>query len=124
MPGPVWVCRRAAFARRRHGIGILSGFQAGARVRDVMGAWVMTVAVSVFPQVARMQLDTTFDGLTIGKAGRLERSEVESQVGRELPDGIELFVVGSGLDNHVLSQPPAWHEDQGTYRDPSSFGRC
>jgi hypothetical protein len=75
----------------------------------------------VFGQVARIHLDTVYDGLTISIAGRAERSEVESRDGCIFPDGMELFVVGHSLSDYVLSGSPAWHEDEGSYRDPSFF---
>lgn len=75
----------------------------------------------VFQQVARMQLDAAFDGLAIGKAGPIERAELETRLGRAFPVELDVFLVGEGLDNYVLSGPPAWHEDEGRYRDPSFF---
>ncbi|MFV2022903.1 hypothetical protein [Micromonospora sp. LOL_023] len=75
----------------------------------------------LFQQVARMQLDTVFESLTIGRASGGERSEIESQAGREFPGGTELFIVGGELANYVLSGSIVWHEDEGTYRDPSFF---
>ncbi|GAB1639928.1 hypothetical protein [Krasilnikovia sp. MM14-A1259] len=73
----------------------------------------------VFGQVSRMLLEPDLDGLEIIEADGGRRDDLVSKVGGVFRGGLYLLD-GEGR-NFVVSGPPAWHEDEGSYRDPSFF---
>jgi hypothetical protein len=62
-----------------------------------------------------MQLDAAYDGLTIAEANQAERSVIEART------GLVASSESDSLNDYICSGRPAWHEDKGSYRDPSFF---
>ncbi|AEV87634.1 hypothetical protein ACWT_6622 [Actinoplanes sp. SE50] len=74
----------------------------------------------IFSGVRRMLLQPTFDGITVALASAEERDAAVRRVGGDWGDR-ELYLLDPAAANFVASAPPAWHEDEGSYSDPSYF---
>ena len=74
----------------------------------------------VFGQVSRMLLEPVYSGLSIYTADDAERATIAEKFGGNFKSGY-LYLIGSSANSLVVSGPPSWHEDEGTYRDPSFF---
>ena len=74
----------------------------------------------VFGQVSRMLLKPSYRGLQIARASDQERASIAARIGGVDGDG-KLFLIDGSGDNFVVSGAPLWHEDEGSYRDPSFF---
>jgi hypothetical protein len=67
-----------------------------------------------------MLLESEYSGLSIYKADHPEREAITERVGGDF-ESADLFLIGSSANSFVVSGPPSWHEDEGSYRDPSFF---
>ncbi|BCY09800.1 hypothetical protein [Actinoplanes sp. L3-i22] len=74
----------------------------------------------VFGGVRRMLLQPVFEGLSISLASDERRESVERGLGGTWGSGALYFLDDEGA-NFVAAGPPAWHEDEGSYTDPSFF---
>ena len=73
----------------------------------------------VFGQVSRMLLEPALEGLEIREATAREREDIADKVGGVFRGG--LYLLDERGRNFISSGPPGWHEDEGSYRDPSFF---
>jgi hypothetical protein len=67
-----------------------------------------------------MLLESAYNGLSIYRADHSEREAVIKRIGGEF-ESADLFLIGNSANSFVVSGPPSWHEDEGSYRDPSFF---
>jgi len=71
--------------------------------------------------VGLMLLRPFYHGITIRSGTAEERTSIDEMYDASDIPG-QLFVIGDSLRNFVISGPMQWHEDEGSYRDPSRFG--
>jgi len=67
-----------------------------------------------------MLVQPIYIGLEVYAATSDEQDAIAARIGGSMGEG-NLFLIGSDGSSFVMSGPPAWHEDEGSYRDPSFF---
>lgn len=74
----------------------------------------------LFPAVALMRLQPSYEPLTIQEAGPEEIDRLVSDRAGKADRG-RLFLLNGG-EGYVRAADCAWHEDEGDHRAPSHFG--